>query len=84
MFREKSKGENEEENVERHCQRMIVRIKKPEYVAGLKLSAQAQRVAVKNMINKQIKFVRSFGQVVSAVIVYDGNKEHLINLNLKK
>ena len=63
---------------------MIVRIKKPEFIAGLKLSKQAQRVAVKNMINKRIKFVRSFGEVVSAVVIYDGNEEHVINLNLKK
>jgi len=62
---------------------MIIRIKKPEYILNQRLSKEAQRVAVKNMINKQIKFVRSFGEVVSAVVIYDGDKEHIINLNLK-
>lgn len=63
---------------------MIIRIKKPEYLGACKLNKQVQRVAVKNMINKQIKFVRSSGQEVSAVIITDGNKEYIINLNLKK
>lgn len=63
---------------------MIVRIRKPEYVGVYKLNKQAQRVAVKNMINKQIKFMRLVGQIVSAVIIYDGNMERIINLNQTK
>jgi len=59
---------------------MIIRIKKPEFVGGIKLNQQGQRVAVKNIINKQIKFVRSFGQKVSAVVIYDGEKEHVLIL----
>lgn len=61
---------------------MIVRIKKPEFMLGSRLSKQAQRVVIKNMINKQIKLVRSFGQEVSAIIIYGGGEEYIINLNL--
>ncbi len=62
---------------------MIVRIKKPEYIGVYKLNKQAQRVAVKNMINKKLKLMKSLGEVVSAIIITDQNgEEYLINLNL--
>ena len=61
----------------------VVRIKKPEYVGVYKLNKQAQRVAVKNMINKKLKLMKSLGEVVSAIIITDQNgEEYLINLNL--
>ena len=64
---------------------MIIRIKKPEYVGVYKLSKQAQRVAVKNMINRKLKLMKSLGEIVSAIVIIDQRgEEHIINLNLKK
>ena len=60
---------------------MIIRIQKPTHLGEYKLNKQAARVAMRNMINKQIKFVRSFGQKVSAVIIYDEEREYKILIN---
>ena len=64
---------------------MIIRIKKPEFVGAYKMNRQAQRVVMKNIINKKIKLRRSVGETVSAIIITDQKgEEYLINLNLKK
>ncbi len=62
---------------------MIIKIKKPEHIGKVKLSPEAQRCAVKNMANKQIKFLRTAGQIVSAVFIYDKNGKVSV-LNLQK
>lgn len=84
MFRKKSEDKKKKKYVEKNCAIMILRIKKPEYVGVYKLDKKAQRVACKNLINRKLKLHRSFGQEITAVIIYDGNEEYFINLNLKK
>lgn len=61
---------------------MIIKIKKPEYLGQIKLSPEAQRRVVKNMINEQIKYIRTAGQIVSTVLIYDkSGKVSVLNLN---
>lgn len=57
---------------------MIIKVKKPIFLGQNKLNKTAQRVAVKNIINKQIKLVRSFGEKISEIIIIDGEKKYSI------